>query len=196
MNLWSIFGSAVAFSGSFIGTASVACSLQLAPRDWVDPPLAYYPADGRFEDASGTYHAQFFGDAVRDLGDGIVAQKMHRSSGCATHTEMLTVDCSTTVALTVTDRLASHPRLDRGDLGFSLHFSVTHGLLTSHYERLANFPEVGPASMAAILGEARQKNLLATFDVEEQLARMEPRNRFDPFIGCKIYYPDSAGAQI
>jgi len=52
------------------------------------------------------------------------------------------------------------------------------------------------STIAELENAAATAGFRATTDVVAQIALMEPRNRFDPFVGCRIHYPDSHGAEM
>ena len=50
-------------------------------------------------------------------------------------------------------------------------------------------------SVSEVAAVAKAYDYTFTVDVMGEIGKMRKKNRYDPFMGCKIFYPDSIGAK-
>jgi hypothetical protein len=148
-----------------------ACEPPDPDRVPVDRPITLY-SDGSFIDASDDddWYVRVAAPA-RDIGGGRVGQII-RWGYCDPLEYLLFVDCTTGSAVIVEG-------------------STSTRALQPPYGPLALTSATTVADVVAL--SAREGWGVPT-DVSEFASALGRRNRFDPFFGCKIYYPGSAGA--
>jgi hypothetical protein len=123
------------------------------------------------------------GAAVIDIGGGKTGQKLSTNLYCGTAENLMFVDCERAEVIVlegaytdssggVSNTSIAPIQQPQGPIGLRASTTV--------------------ADLAAVAAGA---DIGYTLNIFAELAREKPRNRFDPFCGCKLFYPDSAGAQ-
>lgn len=157
-------------------------------RDGEDRPITIF-LDGSFQDAArdDTWEG-FSARPVRDIGGGRVGQVLEQSLGnCLIYQSLLVVDCTAAEALVV-EGLPDRPET----VPHSISLEASARQLQPPYGPLALTPDTTVADVATL---ARTQGWVFTTRVEELASARGAHNHFDPFMGCEIYYPGSAGAQ-
>ena len=138
------------------------------------------------EGESGQYHvSQVNGGAIQDLGEGRVGQKLTTSHyACSRFEELLFVDCNAQEGLMLAGEgvdtniggadLASIAAIQypKGPIRFGKGYTV---------ERVAAI--------------AKKHKIGFTRNLYDHYETMAKKMRYNPYQGCRIFYPDSAGAQ-
>jgi len=178
-----------------IATALTAAPAALWACTPIDPNRTIFDnpvviaADGSFDGASEDESVSFLrGNPVRDIGGGRTGQIIETNGGsCGLFQSLLFVDCTRGEAIMVNGIMPVTQPEDGMDV-----LESTRALQPPDGP-LALTPATSVAEIAAL---ARRQVWRFEGDVPGMIARMSPQNRYDPFIGCKIYYPGSAGALI
>ena len=168
------------------GTGAIACSFPLGPDNWVDPWIEVAD-DGSFVEAGETYVDEIEGAPIVDLGDARVGQRLYFHGGCSIYQKLLFVDCRAPDAVMIDGIFvqSEEPRI-AGFISTSISaIQAPKGALD--WNKVENVDDV--------LAVSRANGYHVTRNVPEFVMQMKWRNRFDPFNGCKIHYPDSAGAR-
>jgi hypothetical protein len=146
-----------------------------------DDALVAY-SDGSFENASADDRwSTLRGRPVRDIGGGRVGQIIEYEQ-CGTAQYLLFVDCTTGSAISVGG-------LWTGEPGEAV--STSTSLLQPPHGPLAL---TGSTTVAEVDALAVQQAWHVERDVLAWAAARGPRNMFNPFLGCRIFYPGSVGA--
>jgi hypothetical protein len=143
-------------------------------------------ADCSFENAAERDASAYFtGRAAVDLGDGRVAQRLTEGYTCFAEERLMMVDCATSEVVTFDGR---------DDL--ETEYAAGAGA------RLISLiqPPHGPVALAPgvdipqAIGMAQSGGIAFSQTLLNDIASMRTRNRFDPFCGCALFYPDLPGA--
>jgi hypothetical protein len=152
------------------------------PATAQDRPITVW-SDGSFTDAAENDDGgTFSGRPVVDIGGGRVGQRLV-ATGCLTHEILLFVDC------TAGEAIAVHGRPDLRAEPSGLLESTR--MLQQPLGPLALRPTTTVGALRA-LGQEQGWSLIE--DVGGFAANRGRRNAFDPFMGCRILYPDQPGA--
>ena len=183
---WRFGGLAIALC---VAPAALCACTPIDPNHTVvDTPITVY-SDGSFKNASADDSVTFLrGNPVRDIGGGRVGQVIETNGGsCGLFQELLFVDCTSGQAIIVN---GTRPAIQPAD-GPEL-FESTRALQ----------PPEGPLALTAastvaqVAALATAQGWASTTDLPARIAAMDPQNRYDPFFGCKAFYPDSTGASL
>jgi hypothetical protein len=152
------------------------------PPGTPDMPITLY-SDGSFIHAETNIDmSSFRGRPVRDIGGGRVGQVLQYSS-CDVAQWLLFVDCTTGSAIMVAG--ISGPVAEAEGL------TMSTTALQAPNGPLALTPATTVAEVAAV---AAREGLHVEADVPAYAAARGPQNAFNPFYGCRIFYPGSVGA--
>jgi hypothetical protein len=185
------FGWCVAFA-----MPALACEPATVPKSELDNPIDQN-ADGSFSvsDLRGAYQNSnsdgYFGSYVSgnkptDIGSGRVGQKITAGSGCGSAEYLLFMDCTNGEAI----RVAGAPDENYNIAGAYL---AAIRLIQPPYGPIALRATTTVVEVEAI---ARANDYEYTRDVMADVNNMIRPQRYDPFIGCKIFYPESPGAKM
>jgi hypothetical protein len=153
-----------------------------------DLPITINP-DGSFENAAVMDGDDYlYGGPARDIGGGRVGQVIMVAGGCTNVQRLLVVDCTTNSAIAVHGIPVREVDIAAFD-GFPYQESAR--AVQPPYGPLALTPATTVAEVAAL---AAREGWTVERDVPAWAAARGPRNAFDPFIGCRIFYPDPVGA--
>jgi hypothetical protein len=134
------------------------------------------------------------GRPVRDIGGGRVGQILEVSEDCGVYQILLFADCTSAEAILV--RGLRHPE---GGAWWTERSGPFDWPIMESTQALQT-PD-GPLALtsdttvADILALAAQENVDVFVDVAGFVAEIEHHNRFDPFLGCEMFYPDTLGAR-
>ncbi|MES2433883.1 MAG: hypothetical protein V4586_08680 [Pseudomonadota bacterium] len=124
------------------------------------------------------------GMPVMDVGNGRVGQRIF-TMGCFQSETLLFVDCNTKEMIEVE---GVEPKSEVDTYGMS-----------DRLIDLIQYPKgpirVSKMTVGQVAAVAQKHGYTFTVNVMEKLEKMRKKNRYDPFMGCKIYYPDSEGAK-
>lgn len=140
----------------------------------------------REKPASGRYLAtRVSGGAIKNLGEGRVGQKLtYVYEGCSSHEDLLFVDCNALEGLMLSGQSAD---------------SLIEGYSASTIAMI-QYPK-GPIRFGKgitvdhVAAVAAKHKISATRELYNHYATMKKKMRYNPYQGCKIFYPDSPGAQ-
>jgi hypothetical protein len=154
-----------------------------------DRPLVVHP-DGSFQNASRDDGATLLeGRPVRDIGGGRVGQVIESEGLCTRDQDLLFVDCTAGSAIIIHGLLEDYREPDE------------EWLHPPSRSTRALQPPHGPLALTAsttveeVAGIAASQGWSVEADVASLAAERGPQNRFDPFLGCQIFYPGSTGAR-
>jgi hypothetical protein len=145
----------------------------------------------------GTFdnHEIVRGLPAEDIGNGRISQIFETVRTCGRQETLLFAECNTREAVLING--AAKGGEQTAD-GLVLPMPVAGAHEATVYAILAPNGEVriGPqATVTSVTSDAEREGVVIHRDLNLYLSNMRPRNRFDPLCGCKIYYPDSAGAR-
>jgi hypothetical protein len=127
-----------------------------------------------------------FGNPIRDRGNGKVAQRVFFSDyACSGREALLFVDCPAKEAILLAGVL---PPADEPKIAGSTWTEI----------RWIQAPEgpvniTGDTTVKELQDAAQRHGIEFSLDVEALFGEVERRDRYDVFLGCKIYYPDTPG---
>jgi hypothetical protein len=144
-------------------------------------PISYF-GEGEFDAASG--------HAIQDRGNGRVAQLVAFSTYACSGTEaILFVDCEAAKSLLIFGELSPEELRGGGIAGFI-------------WPTIKNIqPPHGPISVTetstvdSLAKTARRHKIGYLIDAKRVFSGVRKRDAYDTRLGCKLFYPDSAGAQ-
>ncbi len=135
------------------------------------------------------------GEAAVDLGHGYISQKLvwSRTKGCPTsfvHLESLAItDCTSAERITVAGVSDDHDEIPKDAVVILSHTSVENTIKSLGQIRL----ERG-SGFDALRRLAASRNVGTSTGITAYVEDDPAWDRIDPACGCKLYYPDSAGA--
>jgi hypothetical protein len=173
-----------------------ACEPASFPRSFFDEPLEQN-ADGSFDGLNlraarklGNYDAYWggfiLGGRAIDIGDGRVGQKITKINGCRRTEYLLFVECLTGSGITIMGEYQS------GSGGGDVEM-LSISTMQSPYGPIALRAATTVDEVDAV---AKANDYKYTRDVMADVNKMIRPQRYDPFIGCKIFYPESPGAKM
>ncbi|MFK7751996.1 MAG: hypothetical protein AB8B51_05560 [Sedimentitalea sp.] len=130
-----------------------------------------------------------FGQAARDLGNRRVAQVVYLSAGCSTYSGLLVSNCKSRDLTWV----QSKPAAKQSVVGSPVTSQIEDWLMDSEGQwipaiaegREAMVSKVNELGLTVIDGNGFENVVFDAFGDDGML----------PFCGCKLFYPDSAGAK-
>ena len=155
-----------------LGNVVSACESGDTPDVVIDKRIAIHP-DGSFENAGDFDNAGYFvGAPIVDLGKGRIGQKLAQSTDCFPIESLLYVDCNSGETILV-----------QGD-----EFGIREIQYPNGPIRLSKM------SVSDVAKVAQANDYPFTVDVLGSVEKMKKKNRYDPFFGCNLFYPESKGA--
>lgn len=166
----------------------IVCEIANKPFYHIDKPIKV-SEDCSFSRAGDGWADTLSGTKATDNGVGRVGQRWI-SGGCGNYESIVIADCNSREIIRVSGLCT--PR-HKDDEGIKLSRFVTSAtlLFPPHGELRLNSKTV----FGDVVRMSQDNGYKYTTAVSEQIAAMRRRNRIDPFCGCKIFYPDSAGAK-
>lgn len=165
-----------------------ACSGPPEPFFKIDKPISISP-DGSFENASiNDNYRSYGGKPIVDVGNGRVAQRLYFSNVVCTRGErLLFVDCMT-LEMIIVEGIDRHVEGEMEIAGF-------FGTSITNIQQPIGPIRLSRMTVGQVAAISKEHGYDFTVDVRGELAKMRKKNRFDPLMGCKIFYPDSEGAK-
>jgi hypothetical protein len=164
-----------------------ACEFDPFPDNYVAIDRRIIVADdGSFQNAAPDDDRYAIdGKPIVDAGGGRIGQRIIYEGPCEHNERLLVVDCSTKEEILVNGIQA----ISEGGFMVDYPYSSIDNIL---------YPK-GPIRLSRMGVEqietvAKKSGLEFVTDVTGEIARMKRRNRYDPYFGCKIFYPGSPGA--
>lgn len=146
------------------------------------PTFRFEPGERYKSDPNDNTH----GEAAKDQGFGKVSQITVYGAPCYTSESLVISDCSTKESISIS---GSTPGPDH--IGFSGH---SYSLI--EYSIAPKGPLRLPTSqpLSDYVELARKHKIWVYEDAVAMQASWKQKDRFDPFCGCKLFYPESRGA--
>jgi hypothetical protein len=172
--------AALFLTAFMVPSASLACE-PADPIETLDDPVVM-GADCSFSNG-GTYDQEGATEAV-NVGGSVIGQKYYSGGACSNFEQLLVVDCGRGEAILIEglevdamvgggyDRAIAPLQRPQGPIGLTSKTTIS-----------------GLAQLSDANGFTYTLNVLGLSQRESR------RNQYDPFCGCKLFYPDSAGAQ-
>lgn len=168
--------------------AGMAMACEPLPPHMVRDPGIKKSWDCSFTDAQPGYHGPMFGGPAVAIGNSKFAQKLtavYDSGLCGVEREqLLVIDCQSGEDVLFEGRPVDEDNPDSGTEIRSLQ--PPKGPLAM--KRTATIDGLATAAKRAGIDHRRNA-------VRQLAASAVRRNRFDPYCGCKLHYPGSAGAK-
>lgn len=191
----AVCGLALSLACCVVPSASIACEASrwtvakselLAPLDLrPDGSFVALVKASREPDPDGTYPAENIeGGPIQDLGNGRIGQKITSGDGCDVYEKLLFVDCNAMEGILMS--------------GQSVELWVSGGTYQSIAE--IQYPK-GPigftkdTTVAKVEAIAKKHDIHVTRELYAHYSYMAEKKRYNPYQGCKIFYPDSPGAK-
>jgi hypothetical protein len=126
------------------------------------------------------------GFPVRDRGNMKLGQRIINSSWCGPGEELLFVDCSANelVVLQGKPRTDAYENIGGGQFTYVEEIQKPKGPIEI----------TGSSTVSGLIKTAERSGIAYYTDLVTRLGRDKRKNRFDPYCGCKLFYPDSEGA--
>jgi hypothetical protein len=173
----------VVLAASLLLAPVAASACTPPPPGTPDLPVTLY-SDGSFTHAETPEDfSSFSGRPVRDIGGGRVGQVLQYSA-CDTAQWLLFVDCTTGSAIMVAG-IYDEEEAARGIPMSTTALQATQG---------GPLGLTAATTVADIQALALRERLTVETDVLGYAAERGPQNAFNPFYGCRIFYPGSVGA--
>jgi len=154
------------------------------PPIWLDMPISIM-RDGSFKRAGEEVWDWIDGSAPFDVGNGKVGQELYRGDGNCNHMELLlVVDCISVEHIVIEG-------VD-GQKGLISPYSTSVDLLYPPTGKIRLTESVTISELAEVSGA---QGYTFETDLQSALETKKKRNRYNPFNGCKIFYPGSPGAK-
>lgn len=156
------------------------------PEFWRDKPIKIF-SDGSFDEAGDDFYGTLSGKAPVDIGEGKIGQRIIVGDFCSYGERLLVVDCISLQAIVI------YGREDPDDPGFDGGMPPDKlAMLYSPHGKIRLTKSVTIEELAAISNAEGYKY---DADPPKTFASVKKKNRYNPFNGCKIFYPDSPGAK-
>jgi hypothetical protein len=171
---------------SIWGTNAYACLPPERPASWFDQAIKI-AKDGSFTKAEDNFYSSYQGMAVLDLGSGKFGQRLRHGDFCSYFERLLVVDCEATQLIVIDGRVNPKKPDDFGG-GPS---SVVKMLYPPNGKVRLN----EKTTIAGLVALSKAEGYDYQTDVQAAFGGGKKKNRYNPFNGCKLFYPDSAGAK-
>ncbi|MEM8850577.1 MAG: hypothetical protein AAGE03_11150 [Pseudomonadota bacterium] len=197
------------FFGLIGGTAAACVLLPAPPKYFVKPVQTF--VDGAFEVEIEGGRSYVLGEPVRAVGNGLITQVVRYGIPCPPMPEfLLIVDCKSTEVLRIN---GVYPREARREMAKALQAAreihgpgaVSFATPSDPWASLSVrnlFPPEGPLSItqdteiSMLRAAAEEEGFEVEADLLGRISEMKPSQRYDPFFGCRIFYPESRGATL
>ena len=179
-----IVPAALAATAFLAGTqGAVAC--EAGSQGLFGSPLKQ-EANCSFDGAGkGRWEVGHGGPAI-DIGGAKVGQRYSfGGSGCSVEQSLVVIDCGSKKSAMFDGQEDPDGRIAGGYFTSIKQIQPPHG-------PIALTPDV---DISALVTVARKNGIGVEQDLEGFVKKLGVFNRIDPYCGCKIFYPDSAGAQ-
>jgi hypothetical protein len=188
MRMWHPVVSALLFMiVAIAGSPAKAC--EVLSTDGFKP--ATTGPDGSY--FAQSEHSFVEGRPVTDIGNGRVGQRLRMAQDCVETEQLVFADCSTGEIVVIDGTISpEQTRMQRDAPPTIFFFDTSVRYLQPPYGPIGLTPT---SSVRAIASEADGAGFKNSFSSEAAFAGYEIREAFDPFFGCKVFYPDSVGAQ-
>ena len=175
------------FCLGLLGGAAFACEppvYDAAAFAKADKPLRLL-TDGSFENASADLVV--LGYPVRDRGNSRIAQKLEYRGWCGPSEQLLVVDCSTADLVV----LLGKPGPNSFNLGLGLSTTIDQ-----IQKPIGPIEITSESTIPNLIKIAQQNDIEYYTDYVARQKQDKRKNRHDAYYGCRLFYPDSAGAKM
>jgi hypothetical protein len=174
----------ISLASAWASTVS-ACLPPERPTSWFDKRIAI-ATDGSFTNGEDNYYSSSIGLAVVDVGDGKIGQRLRVNHFCGYLESLLVVDCNTEDLIVISGRVDPDNPNDFGGGP-----STTVDMLYPPDGKVALTRSTTIDDLVQI---SNAEGYGFETDPEVAFGGGKKRNRYNPFSGCGLFYPDSAGA--
>ena len=122
------------------------------------------------------------GFPVRDRGNMRIGQRIATAYFCGRYEELLFVDCS------AKELVVLQGKPNPTDLG-------AYNIVDQIQKPKGPIEITGSSTVSGLINTAEGSGIGYYTDLVARLNRDKRKNRFDPYCGCKLFYPGSAGTQ-
>jgi hypothetical protein len=169
------------------GNPALAC--EILSTDGAKPAIT--GPDGSYFAQSD--HSFVEGRPVIDIGNGRVGQRLRMAQSCVETEQLVFADCSTGEMVVIDGTISPEQTRTQRDAPPTIFFFDTSvRFLQPPYGPIGLTPTSSVREIATKADAAGFENSLSS---EAAFAGYEIGAAFDPFFGCKLFYPDSAGAR-
>ncbi|WP_299986858.1 hypothetical protein [uncultured Ruegeria sp.] len=165
-----------------LSTGAVAC--ESAPQNHGFKLKKVLP-DCSFEHSGRGKWNYFGGNAVVDIGNGRIGQRIKSGQGCSPRDALFFQDCTTGESIVIEGKYFNS--------GIAGHVPTSIDLIQKPDGPIGLTSATTVPELEQIPVEHRYS---FTKDVQEFFGRTEDHKRIDYTCGCKLYYPDSPGAKL
>jgi len=170
-----------ALSLACLPALAMACELAEQPAGWRDEPIKV-GADCSYENAGASFNNPRSGSAAVKVGNGLIAYEATESNACGYNEHLVVVDCNSGKMIGIEGRGWENGTF--GGTRASLLYAPKGGIRLNDKTTLDKLADV-----------SKRRGYTYWTDVAARIGALKPRNRSNPYCGCKLFYPDSAGAQ-
>ena len=175
---------AYAVSIVLVAAPAVACEPPIYDPKWRDKPIEVAP------DCSFTEADQYPGQTIsashaQDAGNGRLGQVVTTYQACGIYQSLLFVDCTSAEARLI-DAPEGNPPVSFG--------GAANREIKDLYAPRGKLRLMTDSDIPQLVAQARKHGYDHTTDAASRMKDWKKRNRYDPFCGCKLFYPESAGA--
>ena len=167
-------------------SVAMACEPLPDPGIWIDKKIRV-AADCSFSEAGDHYENNLTGNKAINIGGGRIGQKVESYHACRTDERLIFVDCTTAQGVFVEGIVDPKNALDFGS-GPSTSIAMIQ-------RPRGPLRLTASTTVAEVVATAKRAGLSHTTDLAADLSGMKKRNRYNPFCGCAVFYPGSAGAK-
>ena len=169
------------------GMAS-ACDLRRQPLVWFDKPIGV-AADGSFKLAGETFGQEEVGRPVVDIGNEKIGQRLIAYVGCGEFQRLLVADCAKGDLVVI--KGLPVPEIPLNDSGGGPIYTIDLLYPPAGKIRLSK-----SVTVAGLVSVAKRAGYEYEIDAAKAFAKMKKKNRYNPYSGCKLFYPESLGAKL
>lgn len=164
---------------------AAGCEAPLYDPTWRDTAIDVAP------DCSFTEADEFPGQSIsashaQNIGNGLVGQVVTTYVACATVQSLLVASCTDGAALLI-DAPTGNPPISFG--------GPYNREIKDLYPPRGKLRLYKDGNLGQLQGQARRYGYDHTTDVEGRMKDWKQKNRYNPFCGCVLFYPESAGAE-
>lgn len=169
---------------ALLAAPALACEAPLYDPTWRDTPISVAP------DCSFTGADEFPGQSIvashaQNIGNGLVGQVVTVYVACATVQSLLVAGCTEGEALLIDAPVGNPPISFGGPLNREMKdLYPPRGKLRLYKD----------GSLAQLQQQAKKYGYDHTTDLDGRMKDWKKKNRYNPFCGCALFYPQSAGA--
>lgn len=162
-----------------------ACDAPLYDPKWRDGP-GRGAADCSFTDADEFPGQTISASRAQTIGNGLLGQVVTVYQACGIYQTLMVVDCNTTETLMI-EAPEGNPPVSFG--------GSNNREIKDLYAPRGKLQLRKTDTVSRLQARAASHGYKTTTDVAGRIAQMKKHNRYNPFCGCGLFHPDSAGAE-